>query len=344
MPEISIIVPVYRAEAFLPACIDSILAQTFRDFVLYLVDDGSPDNCGAICDAYAQRDSRIRVIHQENGGQAAARNRALALANTTWVCFVDSDDLIHPQMVQRLYDGAVGQGAGISMCPMVEATDVPEHFYREPQDTLEVLPMGESTLVSLYDRGEYPSWVACAKLIRREYVEKHRFCTGRVYEDNEAVCHWMYQTEKLVRLPDAMYFYRTNPNSTTQQPFSLKKLDYLWALEQIIRFYDAVSYGSMKERFAVCYGEELVCACSGLRFQLNRVDLMRQVEKQARRFAREQRLPFSEDCRQRILEVTHPKWMPLYWPIKGAIRRVRASGLWGLVDSIRKKAGKGEGP
>ena len=101
MPEISVIVPVYRAEAYLHACIDSILSQTFSDFELILVDDGSPDNCGAICDDYAARDSRVRVIHQENQGQAAARNRALAVARGDWVCFVDSDDTVHPQMLER---------------------------------------------------------------------------------------------------------------------------------------------------------------------------------------------------------------------------------------------------
>ena len=106
MPEISVIVPVYKAEAYLHACIDSILSQTFSGFELILVDDGSPDNCGAICDDYAARDSRVRVIHQKNQGQAAARNHALAAAKGDWVCFVDSDDAVHPQMLERLRQAA----------------------------------------------------------------------------------------------------------------------------------------------------------------------------------------------------------------------------------------------
>ena len=107
MPEISVIVPVYKAEAYLHACIDSILSQTFSGFELILVDDGSPDGCGAICDDYAARDSRVRVIHQENQGQAAARNYALAAAEGEWVCFVDSDDAVHPQMLERLRQAGV---------------------------------------------------------------------------------------------------------------------------------------------------------------------------------------------------------------------------------------------
>ena len=109
MPEISVIVPVYKAEAYLHACIDSILSQTFSDFELILVDDGSPDGCGAICDDYASRDGRVQVIHQENQGQAAARNCALAVAGGEWICFVDSDDAVHPQMLERLRQAAADE-------------------------------------------------------------------------------------------------------------------------------------------------------------------------------------------------------------------------------------------
>ena len=99
MPEISVIVPVYKAEAFLADCIDSILSQTFSDFEIILVDDGSPDNSGRICEEYAAKYACIRVLHQENQGQAAARNHALTHAQGQWICYVDSDDLIHPRML-----------------------------------------------------------------------------------------------------------------------------------------------------------------------------------------------------------------------------------------------------
>ena len=129
MPEISVIVPVYKAEDYLHACVDSILSQTVSDFELILVDDGSPDGCGTICDDYAARDSRVRVIHQENQGQAAARNRALAVAKGEWVCFVDSDDAVHPRMLERLGQAAAESGAAMSMCRMLEAPEMPEDFY-----------------------------------------------------------------------------------------------------------------------------------------------------------------------------------------------------------------------
>lgn len=96
MPTISIIVPVYKVEKYLPACIRSILRQTYRDFELILVDDGSPDRCGEICDEFAKQDERIRVIHQENGGVSKARNAGLVFSKGEWICFVDADDLITP--------------------------------------------------------------------------------------------------------------------------------------------------------------------------------------------------------------------------------------------------------
>ena len=208
MPEISVIVPVYKAEAYLHACIDSILSQTFSGFELILVDDGSPDGCGAICDDYAARDSRVRVIHQENQGQAAARNRALAAAKGEWVCFVDSDDAVHPQMLECLRQAAAGSGAAMSMCRMLEAPKIPEDFSAPVEVSWERLSMEEAPLVALFDAGNYPGWVACAKLVRRELVQSYLFCPGRVYEDNEAVCHWIYGAKTIASIPYSLYFYR----------------------------------------------------------------------------------------------------------------------------------------
>lgn len=338
MPRISIIVPVFRAEKYLHSCVDSILGQTFSDFEVFLVDDGSPDNCGAICEEYAQKDRRVRVIHQENRGQAAARNRALKEAAGEWVCFVDSDDLIHPQMVQRLYEAATAHDAGISMCAMLEAPSLPEHFYNAPGDVLEVLEMGEDTLVALYDREEYPAWVACAKLIRREYVEKYLFREGRIYEDNEAVCHWIVETPVLVRLPDALYFYRTNPESTTQRKFTEKKLDYLWALEQIIRFYGSVGYQKMKARFFERYALELINCGNAARYHLEKPELAKEIRSRGRRFASQQRLGFTLEQREQLLEAAYPKLMPMYWLLKGAICTLYQEGPAGLIRKIMKKS------
>lgn len=116
MPELSIIVPVYKVEPYLRRCLDSILAQTFRDFELILIDDGSPDNCGAICDEYAEKDSRIIVIHQKNQGVSAARNAGLDIARGTYLGFVDSDDWIEPEMYETMIATAKEKQVDVVVC------------------------------------------------------------------------------------------------------------------------------------------------------------------------------------------------------------------------------------
>ena len=151
-------------------------------------------------------------------------------AKGAWICFVDSDDSIHPRMLELLHQAALESDASISMCEMLEAISLPEDFNRERDVVFETLTMDEETLIRLYDAEEYPAWVACAKLIRRELIEHYPFRQGRVYEDNEAVCRWVCEAQRLARTREKLYFYRGNPDSTTKAAFRLKRLDYLWAL------------------------------------------------------------------------------------------------------------------
>lgn len=342
MPEISIIVPVYKAEQYLPDCIDSILSQTFSDFEVILVDDGSPDNCLAICREYAARDSRVSVIHQENQGQAAARNHGLSQARGQWVCFVDSDDLIHPQMVELLYHAAVDGGTGISMCRMLEAAVPPGDFFQPCQGDYDTVGMDEATLVSLFDRDAYPGWVACAKLIRREIVETHLFCPGRVYEDNEAVCHWLQEAGTVAQMTYPLYFYRSNPESTTQKNFSLKKLDYLWALEQIVRFYTLIGYSQLRDRFCNLYAEAAAGCYYRVKYELNRPDVAREIEKSVWRLVRNRTVPLTKKQFETLLDAMHPKLIRLYWPAEAAVRTLREKGVAGLARKAAEQLRKGD--
>lgn len=343
MPAISVIVPVYKAEAYLESCIQSVLNQSFPDWELILVEDGSPDRCGALCDAYAQRDSRIRALHQSNQGQAAARNQGLSIARGDWVSFVDSDDLIHPQMLQRLYQAVSESGAPVSMCRMLEAAQLPESFFSVDEPSWETLTMDEKTLAALYDRDEYPGWVACAKLIRRELILSYPFREGRVYEDNEAVCRWLYQAGRLARLPDRLYFYRTNPESTTKAAYSLKQLDYLWALESILSFWGQVGYASMRERFAERYVQAVAGAIRGTRQILNRPDIARKVERSARRFLKREGISLTKPQFELLLDTAHPRLVCWYWPLEGCLRTLREKGVRALLGKIREQL-RGERP
>lgn len=338
MPDITVIVPVYMAEKYLHDCVDSILAQSFADFELILVDDGSLDGCGGICDEYAARDSRVRVIHQENQGQAAARNAALAMARGEWVCFVDSDDAVHPQMLQLLRQAAAESGAPISMCAMLEAAQLPEDFFAPAALSWQRLSMEEGPLAALFDAGDYPGWMACAKLIRRELIRNYPFCSGRVYEDNEAVCHWIYEAKAIASVPHRLYFYRTNPDSVTKSQFSLKKLDYLWALERIICFYSSVGYDSLRERFCGLYAEAAGGYYYRTKYELKNPTAARNIERNARRLRR--KIPFTKAQFETMFSQMHPRLVRIYWPLEGGLRTLREEGVSGLMGKIRKHLGK----
>ena len=323
MPEISVIIPVYKAEKYLAECIDSILRQSFEDFELILVDDGSPDNCAAICREYRNKDSRIRFLQQENRGQAAARNHAMTIAQGRWICFVDSDDVIHPAYLQLLYDGAVKLDAPVSMCRYVEADTLPEGFDRPCTPSFTARSMAEKSLAELYDRDEYPGWVACTKLIRRDIVESYPFTEGRVYEDNEAVCRWILRAGTLASTDAALYWYRTNSASTTKSSFSLKKLDYLWALESITAFYGEAGYTGMRNRFADRYADAAAECCYGVRCELGLDDQAKEIYRRTRRYFRQQKLTMEQARFEKLLDAAYPEWMGLYWPLAGIMRRLR---------------------
>ena len=219
---ISIIVPVYKTERFLNACIASILAQTFTDFELILVDDGSPDGCPALCDAAAAKDSRIRVIHKKNGGQSTARNAGLDAAHGEWIAFVDSDDTITPDYCAKLYAAVQATGAQMAVCNYRQVDESGQplkeqylHVRAEVLDQKQALE--HCTLL--------PYMVVWNKLFHAAIFEKLRFRENLIYEDTILMAQAIEQTEKVVNIPDQMYLYRKVRGSTMNSKVTLRNLD-----------------------------------------------------------------------------------------------------------------------
>lgn len=259
MPTISVIVPVYNVENYLKICVTSILAQTYSDFELILIDDGSTDSSGKICDEYAIIDNRIIVIHQTNQGQAAARNTAVQIAKGEWIHFVDSDDMIHPQMLEVLYNGAKLYNANICMCETVEDVNIPNCFYNSiDQVEYSTENVSEEYLNQLYSYGKHRYGIVCAKLIRKNIVSSVPFSNGRIYEDTAVVCQWIYMAQTVVNTDATLYFYRNNPISTINSTFSIKKLDMLWSINQTIEFYKKINYNRLLRRAFIAYMETAV--------------------------------------------------------------------------------------
>ncbi len=345
MPEISIIVPVYNAGNYLTACIDSILAQTFTDFELILVDDGSTDGSDAVCDAYAMNDSRIYVIHQENQGQAAARNHAIKQAKGEWFCFVDSDDIVHPQLLERLYHAAINSGTKLSMCSAVEGSCIPEHFFETyGVPAFSSAKTDEPYLVSVYKNGKYRGWIVCAKLIRKEIVRNNPFTDGRIYEDNAVVCRWLVEAETVSNINDVLYFYRVNPQGTTKSEFKLKRLDSLWALREMASFYGSLGYKTLKTRFCSAYMQNAPAYYRKVVNELSQPSAAADLKKQMRMMMRENRkyINLTKPQHLAVYEVLYPRTMRLYWLCHAVIRTVKEKGVAGLIKKIyaRLRGGK----
>lgn len=215
MPQISVIVPVYGVEQYLPACVNSLLQQTFTDFELILVDDGSPDNCPALCDHYAETDSRIRVIHQENGGLSAARNTGICAAQGRFLAFVDSDDTVSPQYLQALYTALQDSGADMALCG-VEDVNEDGSSQAEPVLTLPADPgifEGKALMQQFFTPHSTCYTVAWNKLYRAELWQNLRYPVGMIHED-DAVAHLLYSACKtVVCLSQPLYFYRLRQGS-----------------------------------------------------------------------------------------------------------------------------------
>lgn len=236
MSSISVIVPVYKVEAFLSRCVDSILAQSFDDFELILVDDGSPDTCGSMCDAYAAKDSRVRVIHQENGGLSAARNAGIdwasSCSDSQWLAFVDSDDWIHRDYLQQLYTAATETGCLLSACG----------FQRTAGEPLPE-PAGEScrclSADDYYcaDRTETGFCVvAWNKLYHKSLFQTLRYPVGKLNEDEFTTYRLVYAAGRVAETEANLYAYYQNPEGIMRSRWNPRRLHVLEAFREQIAF------------------------------------------------------------------------------------------------------------
>ncbi|MCR2822011.1 glycosyltransferase [Lederbergia panacisoli] len=235
---ISIIVPIYNVEKYLSFCIESILNQTYIYFELILVNDGSPDKCGEICDEYAKKDKRIKVIHQNNGGLSSARNAGINIATGEYIAFVDSDDFIHNRMYELLYTNARKYKSDIVMCNLLKVNESEKNKIEAYNINIEAqIYTNIEALKQIYNRSEGINFVvATNKLFRRQLFNNLRFKIGRTHEDEFLVHRIFYESNRVTHIPVAMYYYRQRNNSIMGSPFSLKMLDEVYALKDRITF------------------------------------------------------------------------------------------------------------
>ncbi|MFC4800162.1 glycosyltransferase family 2 protein [Neobacillus sp. GCM10023253] len=234
-PIISIIVPVYNVESFIRECIDSILNQAFEDFELILVNDGSTDQSGNICDEYSIKDSRVTVIHKKNGGQSSARNRGIDAAAGDYIGFVDSDDWIHKEMYKILYTKAMETAADITACNLMQYNkDSSGHLYSA--NTTDQLFDRDSAMHELY-LNERLTFSPCNKLYKKELFNGIRFKEGYILEDMDFAYRIIHQADRIFYTGQALYYYRYNEHSTMRKDFSKKRLDEFEVRKNMYLFY-----------------------------------------------------------------------------------------------------------
>ncbi len=234
MPEISVIVPVYNVEKYLPRCLESLRNQTLQDIEIICVDDGSPDGCGAILDRYAAEDARFKVIHQANSGQAIARNNGLKTAAGKYISFVDSDDYVDTDYLKKLYDAAEKNNADIAVASIIRKREHHEKFRVHYTEEISAETLAEKIAVCNVPKCCY----ACGKLFRREIVAGKPFAAGVYFEDVLWLPGALKDSGKLVTVPGINYYYWANPVSTVKQKQSAKKIsDRVDSKRYIINFF-----------------------------------------------------------------------------------------------------------
>lgn len=237
-PAISVVVPVYKVEKYLDRCVQSILTQTFTNFELILVDDGSPDNCGNMCDAYAKQDSRVQVVHKENGGLSDARNVGKTAAVGEYILFVDSDDYIAPHLMETLYTLAKKYHADISCGGAYNCYQ--NKKISQFSERKELVYDGVTALKKMLQGQDLPG-SAWGKLYSKNLCNQLDFQVGKYYEDAFFQVDMFPMAKTVAVTTEPLYYYIHRAESITTHSFREKDMDvieaYQYTLQQVTKRY-----------------------------------------------------------------------------------------------------------
>ena len=251
MPIISVIVPVYKVELYLYRCVESILNQTFQDFELILVDDGSPDCCGEICEEYAKKNCRVHAFHQENGGLSAARNTGIEWvlnnSNSEWITFIDSDDWIHPRYLELLYQAVHNTGLSVAVCGF-ERTD----------GTHEPLINGNISAIAwetetFYCSDKVTATVAWGKLYRKQDFAFVRYPEGKIHEDEFTTYKVLFSYAKIAVIEQPLYAYFQNPHSIMGSQWNPKHIAETEGMREELQFFSSNGFYNAEAVTAKAY-------------------------------------------------------------------------------------------
>lgn len=312
---ISVIVPVYNVEKYLSKCIKSIREQTYTDFELILVDDGSPDNCGKMCDEYAQKDDRITVIHKENGGLSSARNAGLEYAfkgKSEYVTFIDSDDRIHPRFFELMLKSIYESNVKISVCNFERTEDILSFDFPPCENVSGELVTPEELLINHTWNYNY----AWGKIYKKSLFLDVRFPEGKNFEDVFTTYKTLYKCESLVFLNEPLYCYFKNEEGITRSPWNKSELVVFEGMKEQLEFYKINGYEK-------AYKKELELfvhhhAYQIARIKANKTDfkknkpVLKALKADLKRYLREYKNIFNVHNMSYSYEAAYPVFMKLY--------------------------------
>lgn len=285
-PLISVIVPIYNVEEYLKRCVESIQQQSYKNLEIILVDDGSPDKCGEMCDMFCEGDKRVRVIHQLNGGLSAARNTGINNAKGEYLIFIDSDDYISYDMIEKLYEALERHAAEIAVCGydlVYEGGNVEKTTFNQESE-VQVLTGTEATKRLMNDL-EPTMVVAWNKLTKISLWRTMRFPVGKQHEDDFTTYRLLYQADKVVLINEQLYHYFQRANSIIGRGFSEKSLHKVEAYNESRSYFRNKDKGLFQRASNLVLVMNKRCCIEAMKSNLeNKHEVVKNLRKEGRRF------------------------------------------------------------
>lgn len=324
MDSILVVIPVYNVAKYLKRCVDSIISQDFENYQILLIDDGSTDESGVVCDEYEMKCSKIKVVHQTNQGQASARNVGIdyAIANDDieWIAFVDSDDLVHPQYLSALYNSVKKTHSKISMCGFCRFTQ--EFQYVKFNESIEYSMVDTETLYSTRNTNSVVPW---GKIINKACFKDIRFPEGKICEDEFTMYQLLFKYDFLPFIDAPLYGYFTNPDSTMNKKWNPRRLNAFEAFENQLSFFQEHGFKKAYEKVL----DSIAYTCS---IHIKAIDndyenrhykclLRKKLRKHLK--THKKQVGFSIKKNPMYYECAYPTLMKYYWIITSQLNKLK---------------------
>lgn len=250
---VSVIVPIYNVEKYLKQCIESILNQTYKKLNIILVNDGSTDNSLKICEEYEKKDNRIEIVNKKNGGLSDARNAGIERACGEYIAFIDADDYVEENYIERLYESCKKNNTKISIAGIKNFDEQTNSNLNEYSFENDDIKCGRDLLVEYYNGKSVQVIVAWNKLYKKELFDNIRFNNGRIHEDEFITYKLLYDLDRISIIKECLYNYRKTPDSIINKKFNKNRLDFLKALEERVEFFSEKKDHELYEKTLLYY-------------------------------------------------------------------------------------------